>query len=118
MSDNITIWRALCMAACGYRVYVCAITERHAKSAFERCVNTLERIGLKRDVWTAHSSNGNRYIRFENGGKCRFTSREPLHIDGVLFEQVVFDELISDDAIVRMYEKLERRVRELERRDA
>jgi len=85
------MWRALCTAACGRRVYVYAPTARQAKSAFERYVDALEHIGLERDAWTAHSSNGNQHIRFENGGECRFVSCEPRLISGVSWGQVVYE---------------------------
>ena len=84
--------KVLFNAASGHKVYVSAPTELRARYSFKRYVNTLDRIGLERDLWTAHSSNGRRFIRFESGGEVRFESRSINRISGVNLEQVVFDE--------------------------
>ena len=93
MIDNTDhkMWRVLVHAASGHKVYVSAPTELRAKHVFERYVNALDLIGLERDLWTAHSSNGRRFIRFESGGEVRFESRSINRIDGVNWGQVVFD---------------------------
>lgn len=84
--------KVLFNAASGHKVYVSFQTERRARDAFERYVNALDRIGLERESWTAHSSNGSRFISFESGGEVRFESRSINRIDGVNWGQVVFDE--------------------------
>lgn len=84
--------KVLFNAASGHKVYVSVQTELQAKNAFERYVYALDRIGLERDSWTAYSSNGSRFISFESGGEVRFESRNLRFLDGVNWEQVVFDE--------------------------
>ena len=93
MIDNTDhkMWRVLVHAASGHKVYVSAPTELRARHVFERYVSALDRIGLERDSWTAHSSNGRRFIRFESGGEVRFESRSINRIAGVNWEQVVLD---------------------------
>ena len=68
------MWRALTTAACGRIVYSVGWDERSAARAFDRYVAALESTGLDKSRWSARKTNGNRAIRFENGGEVLFVS--------------------------------------------
>lgn len=85
------LWRGLTMAACGHRVIVTGSDERDAARMFKECVAALEGINLDKAMWSAHKSNGNQRIWFENGGEVRFVSFR-AHMDGTRAGMVVVDE--------------------------
>lgn len=76
------MWRALTTAACGRIVYSTGWDERDAAREFDEYVAALESIGLDKSKWSAHRSNGNRVIRFENGGEIRFVSHLSQRLHG------------------------------------
>lgn len=86
-----SMWRALTTAACGRIVYVTGTDERDASWMFKRCVDALESIGLDGAAWSAHNTNGNRAIRFENGGEVRFVSHWPQSLRGTRAGAAVMD---------------------------
>lgn len=82
------LWRRLTMAACGHRVIVTGSDERDAAGMFKECVAALEDMNLDKAMWSAHKSNGNHRIRFENGGEVRFVSFR-AYMDGTRAGMVV-----------------------------
>lgn len=84
------MWRALTTAACGRIVYAVWLNERDTAEAFDRYVAALESTGLEGAAWSARKTNGNRAIRFENGGEVRFVSFS-AHRDGKRAAYVSFD---------------------------
>ena len=84
-------WRALTTAACGHIVYAISWDERDAAEAFDRYVAALESAGLEGTAWSAHKTNGNRAIRFENGGEVRFVSHRSQYLHGTRAGAVVMD---------------------------
>ena len=87
-----SMWRALTTAACGRIVYVTGTDERDASWLFKRCVDALENIGLDGAAWSAHKTNGNKAIRFENGGEVRFVSYQSQRLHGTRAWTAVMDE--------------------------
>lgn len=83
MLDERRMWRSLTTAACGHIVYSVMWDERSAARAFDEYVAALESTGLEKTAWSARKSNGNRVIRFENGGEIRFVSHYSAHIHGM-----------------------------------
>lgn len=86
------MWRALTTAACGRIVFVTGTDERDASWMFKRCVDALENIGLDDAAWSARKANGNRAIRFENGGEVRFVSHWSQSLRGTRARTAVMDE--------------------------
>lgn len=84
------MWRALTRAACGNTVYLLAWDERDVSDVFDMYVKALESIGLDGLMWSARKTNGNKRIRFENGGELRFVSNVH-HMDGMKIGAVVMD---------------------------
>ncbi len=85
------MWRALTTAACGHIVYSVGWDERSAARAFDRYVAALESACLERAAWSARKTNGNRAIRFENGGEVRFVSHYSQRLHGTRAGAVVMD---------------------------
>ncbi len=85
------MWRALTMAACGHIIYAISWDERDAAEAFDRYVAALESAGLEGAVWSARKTNGNRVVRFENGGEVQFVSHWSQHLHGTRAGAVVID---------------------------
>ena len=86
------MWRALTTAACGRIVYAVCWDERDTARAFDRYVAALESTGLDKSEWSARKSNGNRAIRFENGGEVRFVSHWSQSLRGTRAGAAVMDE--------------------------
>ena len=86
------MWRALTTAACGRIVYSVGWDERSAARAFDRYVAALESTGLDKSEWSARKTNGNRAIRFENGGEVRFVSHWSQSLRGTRAGTAVMDE--------------------------
>ena len=86
------MWRALTTAACGRIVYSVGWDERSAARAFDEYVAALESTGLDKSEWSARKSNGNRAIRFENGGEVRFVSHWSQSLRGTRAGAAVMDE--------------------------
>lgn len=84
-------WRLLTTAACGHIVYAVCWDERDADRAFDRYVAALEGAGLEGTAWSARKANGNRAIRFENGGEVRFVSYQSQRLHGKRAGAVVMD---------------------------
>lgn len=84
-------WRALTTAACGRIVCAVCWDERDAYRAFCRYVAALEGAGLEGTAWSARKTNGNRAIRFENGGEVRFVSHQSQRLHGTSAGTVVMD---------------------------
>lgn len=91
VTDERRMWRALTTAACGHIVYSVGWDERSATRAFYECKTALESVGLDKSVWCACRTNGNRTLRFENGGEIRFVSHLSLHLHGTRAGAVVMD---------------------------
>lgn len=85
------MWRALTTAACGRIVYSVGWDERSAARAFDKYVAALESTGLDKSEWSARKSNGNRAIRFENGGEVRFVSHWSQRLYGTRAGTAVMD---------------------------
>ena len=85
------MWRALTKAACGNTVYLLGWDEHDTSAVFRMYVAALEGIGLDGSMWSARKANGNKWIRFENGGEIRFVSHMSPHLDGRNIETVVMD---------------------------
>ena len=85
------MWRALTTAACGRIVYSVGWDERSAARAFDEYVAALESTGLEGAAWSAHKTNGNRAIRFENGGEVRFVSYQSQRLRGTRAGAAVMD---------------------------
>ena len=85
------MWSALTTAACGRIVYVTGTDERDASWMFKRCVDALENIGLDGAAWSARKTNGNKAIRFENGGEVRFVSHWSQSLRGTRAGAAVMD---------------------------
>ena len=85
------MWRALVKAASGNTVYSIGWDERDVSAAFDMYVKALENIGLDGSVWSAHKTNGNKRIRFENGGEIRFVSHYSQRLHGTSAGAVVMD---------------------------
>ena len=85
------MWRALTTAACGRIVYSVGWDERSAARAFDEYVAALENIGLDGAAWSARKTNGNKFIRFENGGEVRFVSHQSQRLHGTRAGAVVMD---------------------------
>ena len=85
------MWRALATAACGRVVYSVGWDERSAARAFDGYVAALESTGLDKSEWSARKANGNRAIRFENGGEVRFVSHWSQSLRGTRAGAVVMD---------------------------
>lgn len=85
------MWRALTTAACGRIVYSVGWDERSAARAFDEYVAALESTGLDKSEWSARKANGNRAIRFENGGEVRFVSHLSQRLHGTRAGAVVVD---------------------------
>ena len=90
--DEHRMWRALTTAACGHIVYVVGWEERDTERAFDKYVSAFENAGLDKSRWSARKTNGNRAIRFENGGEVRFVSHWSQHLRGTMAGTVVMDE--------------------------
>ena len=90
-TDEHRMWRALTTAACGRIVYSVGWDERSAARAFDEYVAALENTELDKSVWSACRTNGNRTLRFENGGEIRFVSHIPQHLNGTRAGAVVID---------------------------
>ena len=86
------MWRALTTAACGRIVYAVCWDERDTARAFDRYVAALESTGLDKSEWSARKTNGNRAIRFENGGEVRFVSHQSQSLRGTRAGAAVMDE--------------------------
>lgn len=86
------MWRALTTAARGRIVYSVGLDERSAARAFDEYVAALESTGLDKSEWSARKSNGNRAIRFENGGEVRFVSHWSQSLRGTRAGTAVMDE--------------------------
>ena len=86
------MWRALTTAACGRIVYAVCWDERDTARAFDRYVAALESTGLDKSEWSARKTNGNRAIRFENGGEVRFVSHWSQSLRGTRAGAAVMDE--------------------------
>ena len=86
------MWRALTTAACGRIVYAVGWDERSAVRAFDEYVAALESTGLDKSEWSARKMNGNRAIRFENGGEVRFVSHHSQRLRGTRAGTAVMDE--------------------------
>jgi hypothetical protein len=84
-------WRALTTAACGHIVYAVCWDESDTAMAFDRYVAALEGAGLEGTAWSARKTNGNRAIRFENGGEVRFVSCKYQRLRGTRAGTVVMD---------------------------
>lgn len=84
-------WRVLTTAACGNIVYAISWDERDTAMAFDRYVAALENAGLEGAAWSARKTNGNRAIRFENGGEVRFVSHRSQYLHGTRAGAVVMD---------------------------
>lgn len=89
--DEHRMWRALTMAACGHIVYAVGWEERDTERAFDKYVSALENAGLDKSKWSVRKSNGNRAIRFENGGEVRFVSHYSQRLHGTRAGAVVMD---------------------------
>jgi len=85
------MWRALTTAACGRIVYSVGWDERDTARAFDEYVAALESTGIEKTAWSARKSNGNRAIRFENGGEIRFMSHYSMRMRGTRAGAVVMD---------------------------
>lgn len=85
------MWCALTRAACGNTVYLLAWDERYASDVFDMYVKALESIGLDGLMWSARKTNGNKRIRFENGGELRFVSYRSQYLHGTRAGAVVMD---------------------------
>lgn len=86
------MWRALTTAACGRIVYAVCWDERDTARAFDRYVAALESTGLDKSEWSARKTNGNRAIRFENGGEVLFVSHWSQSLRGTRAGAAVMDE--------------------------
>lgn len=86
------LWRALTTAACGRIVYAVCLDDRSAARAFDEYVAALESTGLDKSEWSARKTNGNKFIRFENGGEVRFVSYQSQSLRGTRAGAVVMDE--------------------------
>ena len=85
------MWRALTTAACGRVVYSVGWDERSAARAFDEYVAALESTGLDKSAWSARKTNGNKAIRFENGGEVRFVSYQSQRLRGTRAGAAVMD---------------------------
>ena len=85
------MWRALTTAACGRVVYSVGWDERSAARAFDEYVAALESTGLDKSEWSVRKTNGNRAIRFKNGGEVRFVSHRSQSLRGTRAGAVVMD---------------------------
>lgn len=85
------MWRALTKAASGNTVYLLAWDECDVSAVFDMYVSALESIGLDGSVWSARKANGNKRIRFENGGEIRFVSYRSQRLHGTRAGAVVMD---------------------------
>ena len=85
------MWRALTTAACGRIVYAVCWDERDTARAFDRYVAALESTGLDKSEWSARKTNGNRAIRFENGGEVLFVSHWSQSLRGTRAGTAVMD---------------------------
>jgi hypothetical protein len=85
------MWRAITKAASGNIVYAIGWDERDVSDVFNMYVAALENIGLDGAVWSARKANGNRAIRFENGGEVRFVSHWSQSLRGTRAGAVVMD---------------------------
>ena len=85
------MWYVLTTAACGHVVCAMCWDERDTARAFDRYVAALESAGLEGSAWSARKTNGNKAIRFENGGEVRFVSHRSQHLHGTSAGTVVMD---------------------------
>lgn len=85
------MWRAITKAASGNTVYLLGWDERDVSDVFRMYVAALEGIGLDGSVWSARKTNGNRLIRFENGGEIRFVPHLSRCLHGTRAGAVVMD---------------------------
>ena len=89
--DEHRMWSALTTAACGHIVYAISWDELDADRAFYRYVAALESVCLEVTAWSARKTNGNRAIRFKNGGEVRFVSYRSQRLRGTRAGAVVMD---------------------------
>lgn len=85
------MWWAITKAACGNTIYVLGWDERDVSNVFRMYVKALESISLDGSVWSARKTNGNKMIRFENGGEVRFVPHLSQRLHGTRAGAVVMD---------------------------